>query len=210
MSSQEHEYALLGGINRAKVGRYLTLIAASVSAGIVFVLLTVVDLAHRLGLNANIPPAILSLVGAGVVFGVLYWMFDRYAWRWSYLNTALNVPCLAGDWHCDGQTINPDGSPGYKWDGIVTISQSWDKIRVRLKAKQSGSASIAAALICGDSEGCRLLYNYRNDPKIAEVQLKSHLGFNQLLFAKDLQSAEGEYFNGYGRFTFGTMHLKRK
>ena len=80
MSSQEHEYALLGGINRAKVGRYLTLIAASVSAGTVFVLLTVVDLAHRLGPNANIPPAILSLVGAGVVFGVLYWMFDRYAW----------------------------------------------------------------------------------------------------------------------------------
>ena len=35
----EHDYALLGGLNRAKVGRYLSLVAASVSAGIVFVLL---------------------------------------------------------------------------------------------------------------------------------------------------------------------------
>ena len=34
----EHDYALLGGLNRARVGRYLSIVAASVSAGIVFVL----------------------------------------------------------------------------------------------------------------------------------------------------------------------------
>ncbi|MGY8663524.1 hypothetical protein Q3C01_14300 [Bradyrhizobium sp. UFLA05-109] len=205
----DHDYSLHGGLNRAKVGRYLTLIAASCSAGIVFVLLSLVDIAHRFDLNTNLPPSILSLVSASVVFTVLYWVLNRFAWRWPMLSMALKVPDLAGDWSCVGQTINPDGTQGYQWSATVTIYQSWDKIRVRLKTQQSGSESIAAALICDDPEGCRLLYNYRNDPKIGEVELKSHLGSCMFLFSKDLKSADGEYFNGHGRFTFGTIKLLR-
>jgi len=205
----EHEYALLGGINRAKVGRYLSVLAASVSAGIVFVLLAVVDLAHRLGIPNNLPPSVLSLLGAGAVFGVLYWLFDRFAWNWPYLSSLIRVPDLSGKWLCDGRTINVDGSNGYEWHGTVTIVQSWDKIRVRLATGQSSSNSITAALISDEADGYRLLYNYRNDPKIGETHLKSHLGFADLVFAEDRTSAEGEYFNGHGRFTFGTMKLKR-
>lgn len=209
MVEQEHEYALIGGVNRAKIGRYLSILAATVSAAIVFMLLAAIDLAHRLGIPANLPPAVLSLVGAGAVFIILYWLFDQYVWRWSYLTRLLKVPDLSGDWSCKGQTLNPNGTPSFVWDATITIIQSWDKIRVRLKTKQSGSNSIAAALIWDSADGYRLLYNYRNDPKIGEVELKSHLGFAALTFAKDCESAEGEYFNGHGRFTFGTMHLVR-
>ena len=84
------------------------------------------------------------------------------------------------------------------------------QIRVGLKTAQSGSDSIAAALICDNADGYRLLYNYRNRPKIGEVNLAAHLGFAELHFAKSLQTAEGEYFNGHGRYTFGTMHLERR
>src|SRR5260370_2583999 len=206
---QNHEYALLGGANRSKVGRYLGVIAASVSAGIVFLLLSAVNLAQRWGLPINLTPAVLSLVGAGAVFAALYASFDRFAWRWSCLGKFIKVPNLAGDWKCVGQTVNPDGTAGYQWDAMITVFQSWDKIRVRLKTLQSGSNSISAALICDDAEGFRLLYNYRNDPGIIEVDLKSHLGFSEFLFSADLKSAEGEYFNGHGRYTFGKMHLTR-
>jgi SMODS-associating 2TM, beta-strand rich effector domain len=207
---QNHEYALVGGMNRANIGRYITLIASSVSAGIVFVLLSAVDLAHRWGWNVNLTPGVLSLVGATAVFGALYWFFNRFAWRWPPLSAAIKVPNLAGEWACSGQTINPDGTPSQAWQANITILQSWDKIRVRLRTAQSGSDSIAAALICDDDEGFRLLYNYRNTPKIGEVGLKAHLGFCELVFDKLLRTAEGEYFNGHGRFTFGTMKLARK
>jgi hypothetical protein len=206
---QEHEYALLGGVNRARIGRYLTLVAATVSAGIVFIILSAVDLAKRFGLPANLPPAVLSLFGAGAVFTALYWIFDRHAWRWPKLNELLKVPNLAGEWQCEGRTLNGDGAQTYAWTATVTIVQSWDKIRVRLKTQQSGSNSITAALIYDKADGYRLLYNYRNDPKIGETELKSHLGFTELVFSSDLKSADGEYFNGHGRFTFGTMHLVR-
>ena len=206
----EHDYALLGGLNRAKVGRYLSLVAASVSAGIVFVLLAAVNLVQRLGLPANLTPSVLSLVGAGAVFGALYWIFNRYAWQWPVLNSAVKVPNLSGEWECIGKTFQPDGKIQYEWKATITIFQRWDKIRVRLKTGQSGSDSIAAALVCDDSDGYRLLYNYRNQPQIGEVELKSHLGFCDLKFSKDLKSAEGEYFNGHGRNTFGVMHLTRR
>lgn len=206
----EHEYTMLGGVSRTIVGRYLSLIAAGVSAGIVFALLWAVDIAQRFGLPANLPPSILSLVGAGVVFAALYWLLDRYAWRWSIVSKFLKVPDLSGEWNCKGQTINSNGSPSHSWEAQVTIVQTWDKIRVRLRTSQSGSNSNSAALICDEADGYRLFYSYKNDPKIGEADLKGHRGFAEVTFNKDLRSGEGEYFNGYGRYTFGTLKLQKR
>ncbi|MEO6217857.1 MAG: hypothetical protein ABIO86_17650 [Sphingomonas sp.] len=207
---QEHEYALLGGLNRARIGRYLAIIAAAISSGIVFLLLTLVDVAHSLGLQQNIPPVVLSMVGAGSVYAALYALFDRHVWKLPRLSALLRVPNLSGSWRCEGQTINPDKSPGQQWTGEVRIVQSWDKIRLRLTTGQSTSNSVAAALIFDEADGYRLMYNYSNEPKITEPDLRGHRGFAELCFAKDCESAVGEYFNGHGRFTFGTMHLSKE
>lgn len=207
---QEHEYTLLGGMNRAKIGRYLSVASAAISAAIVFVLLTIVDLAKRFDLPANMPPTVLSLVGAGTIFSVLYWFFDQYAWRWPRVAQLLKVPNLGGDWDCAGKSLNHDGTPKFPWEGTVTIIQSWDKLRVRLKTKQSGSNSIAAALSYDAADGYRLLYHYHNDPHIDEPDLQPHQGYASIMFAPDQRSGKGEYFNGHGRITFGTMQLTRR
>lgn len=207
---QDHEYALLGGINRAKVGRYISLAAASVSGVIVFVLLSLIDVAHRFNIPANLPPTVLSLAGAGTVFAVLYWLFDKFVWRWSKIASVLKVPDLSGDWNCEGRSLRSDGAVDVAWNGTVTIVQTWDKLRVRLKTDQSGSNSITAAVLYDSADGYRLLYNYRNEPRIEEPNLKGHVGFADLVFDRNLTTAEGPYFNGHGRFTFGTMKLTRQ
>lgn len=206
----EHEYSILGGVNRAQIGRYLGSAAALISSGIVFVLLSVVDFANKFGLPINLPPTVLSLVGAGAVFTVLYWLFDKYIWRWSKIRDLLRVPNLAGNWACKGISLSPDNGDTQEWDGAVTITQSWDRLRVRMKTAQSGSNSIVAALLYDKTDGYYLIYNYRNDPKINHLSLKSHLGFSSMTFSEDQRSAEGEYFNGHGRFTFGTMNWVRQ
>lgn len=205
----DHEYSVLGGRNRSQVGRWLTIVSSGLSALITLGVLTAWDIAKRLGLNHNVPPVLLSLIGAGTVYLVLYWTFDRFIWRWRFVSALLKVPAVAGTWHCDGQTINPNKTPGYVWSGAVTITQSWDKIRVRLKTAQSGSNSVSAALSWDAIDGYRLMYAYANDPNIDEPELKAHRGFAELVFSQDLRSASGEYFNGRGRFTFGTMKLTR-
>jgi hypothetical protein len=207
---QDHEYALVGGVNRAKIGRYLTLTSAVVSAGIVLLLLSAVDFASRLHIPVNLPPIVLSLVGAGSVFVALYWIFDRFLWRFPGLDQILKVPNLSGEWCCDGKTLNPDKTPSYVWTGTIRIAQSWDKIRLHLVTASSTSDSVAAAITYDSIDGYHLLYHYRNTPSITSIDLAAHRGFAELNFSPDLRTASGDYFNGGGRFTFGTMILKRK
>ncbi|MBD9541298.1 hypothetical protein IB276_17725 [Ensifer sp. ENS04] len=205
----EHEYTVLGGMNRARIGQYLAVVSACISGGVVFVLLSAVDLAKRLGVAASLPPSVLSLTGAGSVFLVLYWFLDRYAWRWAWISRVLKVPDLSGDWNCVGQSLGSDGSIRHTWIGKVTIVQTFDRIRVRLKTSQSGSNSTIAALILDEADGYRLYYSYRNDPRIGEPELASHRGTAEITFAKDLKSGLGEYVNSYGRSTSGRLTLTR-
>jgi hypothetical protein len=205
----DHEYSVLGGFNRANIGHTIGVIAAAVSSAIVTTFLWLVDYARQLGFGDRIPSLILWPISAGLIYALIYWLFNKYVWKIPQLNRLLKVPDLAGDWDCEGQTINPDKTPGYSWEAKVTITQSWDKIRVRLKTEQSGSNSIAAALLHDEIDGYRLLYNYKNDPNVDEPELQPHRGFADITFAPDLKTASGEYFNGHGRFTFGTMKFTR-
>jgi hypothetical protein len=207
MMNLDHEYAVLGGYNRSSVGRWLYAAAAGISAAVVFVLLALVDLAKLLDLNANLPPGVLSLVGAASVYGALYWVFDRYAWKLGPVGRILKVANLAGSWTCNGVSL--ERNPPVAWTGTLTIVQSWDRLRVHLETSQSSSDSIAAALLHDSAIGYRLLYHYRNNPRIGEVGLAAHHGFAELVFGTDGDTATGEYFNGRGRNTWGTMSLTK-
>lgn len=206
--SPEHEYALLNGRNRSAIGKTIGSLAASVSGLVTFAILAADDLAKQLGWNHNVPPLVLSLVGAGVVYGLLYWLFDKFAWRWWPVTLWLKVPDISGNWTCDGESRDPATEDVQLWTGTVKISQSWDRLRVTLQTKDSTSYSIAAALI-HDPAGPTLIYNYSNTPKITRHDLAAHRGFTQLDFETSLQKATGEYFNGHGRNTYGTMVLSR-
>lgn len=205
----DHEYSVLGGLNRAKIGQIIGIAAAALSSGVIATFMWAVDIAEYLGYGENIPPLVLWPISAGLIYTIMYWIFGKYIWKAPQLSRFLKVPDLGGEWECEGQTIGPDKKPTYTWHAKITITQNWDKIRVRTKTPQSGSNSIAAALVHDEIDGYRLLYNYRNDPNIDEPDLQPHRGFADITFSSDLKSGSGEYFNGHGRFTFGTMKLKR-
>lgn len=206
--STEHEYALLGGVNRSNVGKWIMRVSAAVSAGAVFLLLGAIDVANRLGVDAKLPPSVLSLVGAGVVYVCLYALFDSHGWRVAAIGKWLKLPDISGRWTCEGVSV--DRTPPERWRGTVTIVQTWDRIRVRLETDRSSSDSVAAALLHETETGDRLLYHYRNDPRIGEVGMHAHHGFAELVFAPDGRTARGEYFNGRGRNTFGTLELVKE
>jgi hypothetical protein len=206
---QEHEYSVLGGLNRAAIGRYISIAAAIIASCLVTLVLALIDLATWLGWSLTLPRLIMWPVTAGLIYAGLYWLFDRHAWKVPHLARLLKVPNLAGRWRCKGRTINPDKTPGHSWEAEIVIVQTWDRLRVRLRTAQSSSNSIAAALVYDQADGFRLLYNYKNEPKIGEPELVAHRGSAELTFTPDLQTAEGEYFNGHGRYTFGKMHLTR-
>ena len=206
----DHEYAVLGGVSRASIGRYLTIASSTVSGVLVFLVLQAVNLAKAFGWNANLPPTVMSLLGASAVYGGMYWILKNYAWKWTVFNKFLKVPNLAGVWDCQGQTLDIDGNVTYTWTAEISIVQCWDMLRIRLKTAQSGSNSIAAALTHDSVDGWILLYQYRNDPRNDQPQLRSHVGCSAVTISKDLKSATAEYFNGGGRATFGKMTWTRR
>ncbi|KQX96859.1 hypothetical protein ASD28_17360 [Massilia sp. Root133] len=212
VTQQDHEYTMMGGVNRAKIGRYLSLASSTISAGLVFLLLTAVDLAKKFHLPVNVPPAVLSLVGAGAVFGALYWLLNSYMWRWPGVTHILKVPDLSGTWDCVGESLGPNAPVPPQWNGEVTVVQTWDKLRIRLKTAHSGSSSMAAALGYDSVDGFVLLYQYRNDPNIvaAAAGMASHMGCAVVTITKDLKSASAEYFNGGSRLTFGKMSWTKR
>lgn len=205
----DHEYVVLGGVDRAQVGKYLTHTASAVSGVLVWLLLGLFNVAHAIGIGVNLPPVVLSLVGAGTVYAVLYFIFRKWVWRIPWITRWLKVANLAGTWHCEGSPFQRPGSLATAWKGTLTITQDWDRFRVHLKTAQSASNSIVAALTTDAIEGFVLLYSYRNEPKPGEDELSAHRGFTSLVFDKELQSAEGDYFNGDGRHSSGTMILRR-
>ena len=88
-------------------------------------------------------------------------------------------------------------------DDAVTASSSGNVFTDTYRSMKSWVESRLSGL------GFQLIYSYRNQPGPGEPELQSHLGHCELLFAPDLQCAEGHYFNGVGRFTHGTMTLKK-
>jgi hypothetical protein len=206
----DHEYSLLGGFNRVRIGQILAIGASALSSLLILSLLSFVDIANKMDIPANIPPTIFSLIGAGSLFTLLYWFFNRHVWRLELLSRILNVPDLRGEWICQGKTLNADGTVAYLWDGVVTITQCWDKLRIQLKTSSSTSNSICAALLFDEINGYRILYNYKNVPKVGEAALHPHIGFTDLMIDKQVKTGEANYFTGRGRNTFGTFTLERK
>lgn len=206
---KSHEYIVICGVNRSKVGKIIGGVASALSAVIIYVVLTIMQNYSFLDYKSVLPPSLSSLVSAGGIYLGLYYLFNSRLWKSPKISKLINVPDLSGEWDCKGKGKNTSGDE-FKWTAVIKIVQSWDKVHIRMQTPQSGSDSVAASIIYDEGIGYRLIYNYRNDPKINETDLSSHMGFAEFTFSSDLQTADGEYFNGRGRNTFGTMEIVRR
>lgn len=145
------------------------------------------------------------------LFAGLYFVFNKYLWKVSWLRKLLLVPDLNGVWRCQGHTTLKNGEPAdIDWASTVTITQSWSKILIHLRTSQSESKSISASIFHEDGVGYRLLYQYNNKPNADEIDLKNHSGSSELLFSEDAMTASGSYYTDRHRTTVGTMSLTKE
>jgi len=121
------------------------------------------------------------------------------------------VPDLNGKWICKGHTNLKNAEVvDYDWEATISITQSWSKILIHLKTKQSESKSISASIYHEYGVGYRVLYQYNNRPNADEMDLSNHSGAAELLFSEDTESAFGSYYTDRHRTTVGIMSLKRE
>lgn len=203
---RDHEYSVVGH-SRTSVGRYLGSVAAIIVSLISAAGIGLSNLPVAADLPSWLQPVLSVTISAGVTYWIVHFLFNRFGWR--ALVWFSQIPDINGRWNCEGTTLNADGETLYQWSSTITISQNWERIRVNQKSLRSSSNSMTAALVPEPDGSWTLFYSYRNDPKAGEPELSTHSGYAELQFPPDLRSAEGEYFNGKGRGTFGRMALTR-
>lgn len=206
---QPHEYSVIG-LDRTAIGRYLGVVAGVMASLAAMGTTLAFDLAQRFGFSDVGAGVAIYPINAGLFYFLGHLAFNKYIWRRKFIQTVLGVPDLNGEWACKGVTKDNDGNVTHEWDATVTISQTWEKIRVYLNTGQSNSRSKSASLVKEPGRGYVLMYSYQNEPHIGEPELRSHVGYCELLLDEDLKTAEGDYFNNKGRVTFGRMKLTKK
>lgn len=176
------------------------LVASIVLVGIINAVLNTVDF----GLQWIVRP--FSVAG---LFGLLYFMFDRFIWKWHLLRRLdiVTIPDLNGAWSGEIESSHDQGSQPLQVS--VVISQRWSKILVELETEESHSKSVAASFLTSYSSSPELVYAYVNEPKPnAQKSMEMHKGTARLVFTG--QALEGDYYTGRGRVTVGSIRLTRK
>lgn len=199
-----HEYAVIGH-KRSEIGRWLGFGAVAL-APIVTSVVTWASAWSILTTSLQAKMAAFT-VSTGLVYASLYWVFNRYGWRW--LDKALGIPDLSGRWKVVGQSLELDGKVRFDWAGTIVITQKWDRIAIELKTAQSGSFSETASVLVKHDGAAKLSYSYQNHPRAGEPELQKHQGFCELTFDPQRKASQGHYFNSMGRYSFGRMELTR-
>lgn len=204
---RDHEYSVVGH-SRARVGLYIAVFSGAIASALTFAIGYIAVQIENVGYY-DVPDLIIWPVTAASIFGVLFFLFDKFAWKLIGLKTIVGIPDISGCWQLSGQSYDVDQNPTYPWQGQIDITQKYERIRIHLRTKTSESHSVSAAIVPEGRVGFRLIYAYRNEPKPGQKELNSHIGHCELLFDPGLRNADGSYFNSGGRFTHGTMQLER-
>ena len=153
---------------------------------------------------------LLPIPSIALVFGVSYWAFDNWLWRWRFLRVLrlIGVPDLRGAWT---GTIASSYTGFKKTEPVtVTIEQTWTKMVVRLNAAESRSWSITASVLTNSPEGLVLTYLFDNDPEAESVRTMERFRGTTVLVSTAPDRLEGHYYTGRGRETHGSIKLRRQ
>jgi hypothetical protein len=143
-------------------------------------------------------------------FTLFFWIFNKFIWRIT--TKILNVPDLNGAWNCKGHSFNSITKDEFSWESVIEIKQTWSKIAIFQKTKDSDSHSVSVIGSIRIEENGEILlsYVYENTPRSNTPELLKHKGLVALRFNKYRTKSSGDYFNDQNRCTYGTMELEKQ
>lgn len=146
-------------------------------------------------------------------YGLFYWFFDRFAWKWRLLHwlPLTRVPDVSGEWRGHVRptpTVGISAGLGKQSNVTISIRQTWTKILVISQTSLSNSRSLSGSLIVTDE--CSLSYEYLNEPSAAAPDtMHTHRGMARLTLDPSGTILDGEYYSGRDRQNIGTIRVTR-
>jgi SMODS-associating 2TM, beta-strand rich effector domain len=139
------------------------------------------------------------------VFGVLFFIFDRWGWLFAARAHLSRLPDLRGTW--TGVVCRREGNTVDK-SVTVYIRQTWQHISIELKSGSSTSRSTMASIdLAGRAHTC-ITYAYSNVPHPgSDVDMHAHMGTATVELSIDGRTLAGDYYTGRDRHSVGTIQL---
>ena len=144
------------------------------------------------------------------VFGLLYFIFNKWLWKWSLLHKTrlVIVPVLDGRW--EGYLTS--SYDNFKSEKHITISiyQDWTEVLIVLETDSSKSYSSTASVVTFNPHCFTLTYEYVNIPTPTALEtMHMHIGSATLEYKEHSKDIVGSYFSGRDRKNVGDIKLKR-
>ncbi|MEM8637635.1 MAG: hypothetical protein AAGG51_02280 [Cyanobacteria bacterium P01_G01_bin.54] len=103
-----------------------------------------------------------------MIFGILFFLFDRFLWKFPGINYLTGVPNISGIWEGSGHIeyfagVDERADAG-EVKSIVIVTQSWTRIDLVLMSPSTRSRLKVASLDCSNSLFPSLTYIYEVKP----------------------------------------------
>ena len=153
----------------------------------------------------------ISIPSVPTIYAFLFFLFDRYLWKWSFfrfINIVISDD-LNGTWN---------GIMKSSWDEFsadittkLVIKQTATTIKIWGTFNQSHSVSIHEYFGRNEMHNqSALYYFYKNDPNYdAPRTMAMHEGSAILTYNKETNILSGYYYSGRDRHNHGTISVKR-
>lgn len=141
------------------------------------------------------------------VYGVLYKVFEKYAWRHKIFQIlgVVSVPDMRGRWKGKLRSSYKENGNNTEISSYLEISQTFSKIFVRTLYEKSQSTSIVANFAELNDDSC-LLYTYENEPNsLKSGAMQIHRGTVKIRCLPGRKELIGTYFNSIGNH--GDIHF---
>ena len=140
----------------------------------------ILRLCDELGVTTN-------FIGVTFLYGLIYWLFDNYIWKWKLLRKVLNVPDLNGHW--EGNLTSATYQTTIHMD--LDVVQTWSKISFVSTFPKSKSESNVASIFIERDGIVKVGFGFINHSRELPHQYD---GYN-ILDLDDDNHLFGRYFN---------------
>lgn len=146
------------------------------------------------------PPFWMETISPLFAYGILYSLFEKYAWHWNIFRVfgIVNVPDLRGRWRGKQRSSHKEKGKNVEIPSCIEISQNFSRIFVRACYERSQSESVIANFAELNGE-IYLFYTYDNEPNsLKSGTMQAHKGTVKLKYFSKENKLTGTYFNSIG------------
>jgi hypothetical protein len=156
-------------------------------------------------------PHWLPVPSVFAVFGALYWVFDKYVWKWPWVIILLSTPDLNGTWIIYLKSSLDKFATEY--EGRLMITQTWTKIHILMDGYKATGESKMAGIEIHTTTSFTLKWEYlsQRKPEYADKEYM-HYGITKVRNEPGANTSTliGDYYADRSRHSSGPVRIIKK